>query len=307
MKCPHHPRNEVVGYCSVCGDLGCDECIHEHEGDYLCSKHYRPIARELEAERKHENVRKRRPRQRLVARFSDGRIECGVCFSMNIKEPVFHLDLVDNEGAPTEESVSVPFRDLKAVFFVKSFDGNYDKTVRYKELTPEGGEMVVKFQDGEIVRGFSLHKHNDDEPRFYLIPGDPSTNNISILVERSAIQAVCTPEEYEAELAREREERRKEGRAQTSQEESMGDFYFQSRNYEAALEQYRLASEKFPQSVRLRKKVALGQYNVGVQHIKRRDYAKALACMEIVLKLSPDNEHALKKVSQLRRILEKER
>ena len=74
----------------------------------------------------------------------------------------------------------------------------------------------------------------------------------------------------------------------------------------AALEQYRAAAAKFPQSGRIRRKVLFTQYNVGVQHIKRHEYPQALSYMEAILKVEPRNERVAKKVSQLRHIIKKE-
>ncbi len=308
MKCPNHSKNEVTGYCSVCGDLGCRECLTEHEGNLLCRKHYRPIAKKLEDEKKQFERRKRFARQRLVVRYKDKRRERGVSFNLSPQDEGFNLDLVDDAGKLTGESHYVNFDELKAVFYVKSFDGRFDKSTVYKEWIPEGKEMVVKFQDGEVIRGFSLHLYRGDEPRFYLIPNDPESNNISILVERSAVEAVYLPEEYEAERARRKEERKKAGddvAEDLSQEETTGDFYFDTRNYTAALQQYESAARKYPMSRRLRKKLLVTRYNVGVHHIKRHEYEKALECMEAVLKADPQNSHAMKKATQLRRVMNK--
>lgn len=304
MKCPSHPKAEVVGYCSVCGTFGCAQCIKTHEGKQLCLRHYRPIAKKIEEEKRHEDFRKRRPRQRLVVRYLDGHCEYGVCFAMNLKEAGFHLDMCDSGGTPLGKTNYVAFRDLKAVFLVKSFDGKFDRSVRYKDYTAEGPEVVVRFKDGEIIRGNSLHRYDPDEPRFQLIPHDETTNNISIVVETSAVKAVYTPEEF---LEVEEKEKAAKGAGPTglSQEETTGDFYFETRNYDAAMEQYRLAVEKFPHVRRLQKKILAAHYNIGVNFIKRHDYEKALECMETCLRGEPHNERVRKKVAQLRHIIQK--
>lgn len=305
MRCPNHSRADVVGYCIVCGEFGCDECLTLHEGNLLCARHYRPIAQKLEDEKRQETIRKRHPRQRLVVRYRDGRCQYGMCFSLNQKEAGFHLDLSDTAGTSLGETQYVRFADLKAVFLVKSFDGRYDKSVRYREWTPEGHELVVEFQDGEIIRGYSLHRYDPDDTRFHLIPSDPTTNNISVLVEKSAVKHVYTPDEYTAHLAEQREAMGTDAPVQLSQEETTGDFYFETRNYPAALEQYRLAAARFPKLRRLQKKIFLTLYNVGVNHIKRHEYDKALSYMESVLKMDPNNERVKKKVHQLRHIIQK--
>jgi len=306
MRCPNHSQAEVTGYCCVCGSFGCPECLSTHESNLYCRRHYQPIAQKIEEEKRHEQVRKKHPRQLLVIRYADGRCQYGVCYALNVRDTVFYLDLVSAGGVSLEKTETVRFQDLKAVFLVKSFDGHYDKNVRYKEWTPEGTELVVEFNDGEVVRGFSLRRYDPNDLRFHLIPADPTTNNISILVERGFVKVVHTPEEYKAKVEREREALREQEGATLSQEETKGDFYFETRNYAAALEEYRLATAKFPQLHRLRKKTLLAQYNVGVQHIKRHEYQQALTYMEAILKVEPRNERVAKKVSQLRHIIRKE-
>jgi tetratricopeptide (TPR) repeat protein len=297
----------VVGYCIVCGAFGCPECLNRHEGNWLCAKHYRPIAQKQEEERRREEVRKRHPRQLLVARYADGTTKYGVCFALNPKEPSFRLEMVDKNGAALGASETVRFEDLKAVFVVKSFDGKFDKTRVYREGAPEGQDLVVKFRDGEALRGVTLRPYNPDDARFYLVPTDPKSNNISILAEARAVDSVCTPEEYKALRTQEQAKRvQMEREAALSQEETLGDFHLENRDYPAALEQYRLAATKYPESIRIRKKVLLAYFNVGIQFIKRHEYPKALAYMEAALKLDPRNERVSKKVSQLKHILEKQ-
>lgn len=306
MQCPNHSRTETIGYCCVCASFGCSECLKLHEGNLYCRRHYQPIAQKIEEEKRHEDAKKRRPRQLLAVRYTDGRCQYGVCYALNLRDPAFYLDLVDSAGAPIGKTETIRFQHLKAVFLVKSFDGHFDKTVRYKEWTPEGAELVAEFKDGEVLRGTTLHRYDPNEPRFHLIPSEPDTNNISILVEASALTRIYTVPEYTEKIQREQEALREQESATLSQEETTGDFYFETRNYPQALEQYRLAAAKFPQSPRLRKKVLLAQYNVAVQYIKRHEYKQALASMEAILKADPRNERVAKKVSQLRHIIQKE-
>lgn len=306
MNCSHHPHNEVVGYCSVCGTFGCSECLTAHDGRYFCRKHYRPIAQQLEEEKKLEEHRKKPTRQRLVVRYSDGRVDHGVCFALNPEDRGFKLDRVEGDGVALGESVDVRFAELKAVFYVKSFDGKFDRSLRYKDWAPEGKEVVVEFNDGEVIRGTTLRRYSVEDRRFYLIPDDPRSNNISVLVEAAAISGVYTPEEYKAKRQQQKEERKKhQVTTDLSQEETLGDFYFETRDYPGALEQYKLAAKKTEHSQRLWKKMVYTQYNIGIQYIKHREYSQALAYMEAVLKADPSNAHAKKKALQLRKIIEK--
>lgn len=269
---------------------------------------WRSQREELERQeaKRQEQLKKRQTRQRLVVRYLDGKTEYGVCFALNPKESMFHLDKVDSEGVTTGKTVQVRYADLKAVFYVKSFDGNYDKSLRYREWIAEGNELIIEFNDGEILRGSSLLHYDPDEPRFHVIPADPTTNNISALVERSAVKRIYTPEEWKERKIEEAQARKSEDSvSDLSQEETTGDFYFETRNYTGALDQYRLAAKKFPQSKRIRRKMLAAQFNIGVQHIKRREYEAALECMQKVLHVEPHNTHAQKKVAQLQKIIER--
>lgn len=308
MKCPNHPQNDATGYCQVCGDLGCSTCLKEHAGGFLCPKHYRPVAEKMGEVKRQEEIRRKHPRKLMVVRYKDGRREYGITYALNLRESGFHLDLVTPDGTPLEKTIPIQFDELKAVFIVKSFDGNYDKRLRHKEWNAEGEKLVVEFQDGEVIHGTTLLHYDAREPRFNLVPDEQETNNLSIIVERTAVKGIYTPEQYKAKVAEEWVAQKESGvgPAALTQEETTGDFYFETRNYPAALEQYRLAITKYPEAKRVQKKILTVYYNIGVEHIKRRDYAKALQYMEVVLKTDPHNERVLKKASQLRHIIEKE-
>ena len=260
--------------------------------------------KELDA-RRAEQQRKRQTRQRLVVRYKDGRTEYGVCFALNPRDSGFHLDKVDKNGVTSSNTIQIRFSELKAVFYVKSFDGKYDKSQQFREWAPEGSELVIEFADGEILRGLCMQRYDPDDKRFYIVPKDPSTNNICMLVEQSATTRIVTPEEYEASRTERHEARKTAEKTELTQEETMGDFYFETRNYAAALDQYAVAEKKFPESRRLRRKIMASQFNIGVSYIKRREYGQALECMQKVLQMDPANEHAKKKVQQLRKIVER--
>jgi hypothetical protein len=241
----------------------------------------------------------------LVVRYRDGRTVRGVCYALNIREVGFKLDMVDERGGSLGTMEDVAFRDIKAVFFVRSFDGKFDKSAVSEEWSPEGRELVIQFEDGEILRAFAWKKYDGRDPRYYVIPEDRKSNNISILVEAAAVSGVFSPEEYVSIQEKQKEEQKKTGSSsEISQEETTGDFYFATKEYLAAYEQYSQGIKKFPHSSRLRGKLLLTQYNIGVHCIRLRQYRKALSWMEAVLKVDPKNIHALKKAHQLKKVIE---
>jgi len=307
MRCPNHLLTEVVGYCSVCGQFGCGDCITNHEGALYCPKHYKPIAEKMERQKRHEELLKRPERQRLVVRKKNGESLFGVSFAMNHKSDGFHLDLLDQQGEPMGKTEYVPFEDLKGVFYVKSFDGQFDASLKYREWHPQGSAVVVEFEDGEMLHGHTYQPYRKSEPRFHLIPDDPHSNNISILVEASALKRVMSTEEYKQQrredLDKYIQEHYEEGR---TREELCGDYHFERREYGRAVKQYNLALETAEESRgRLRKKLSSAQYNVGVRHLKQHEYTKSLACMKAALESDSENARAKEKYDKIKRFLKK--
>jgi len=306
MRCPRHHRNEVAGYRSVCGEFGCAECLTEHEGSFYCQRDFRPIAEKLDRDKRREAQLARPERQRLVVHLKDGKTYRGVCFALNTNAEGFVLDLVDKGGHTMEETMKVPFTNLKAVYYVKSFDGKFDKAQVYREAQVVGTPLVVEFSDGEVLHGNATKPYSAADPRFNIIPEDPGSNNISVLVEASAVKTVYTREEYKRKHQHELAEYLKAHRAQgVSSEEVRGDYHFEKTEYVRAMKHYRVALRDEPESVRLRKKIISAQYNIGMRHLKHHEYTRALACMKMVLEADPGNERAKQKMDKLRHFMRK--
>ncbi len=251
-----------------------------------------------------EDNRTRHHRQIFCVRYSDGHTEYGVCYNLNPRNDSFYLDRVDMQGRVTSESKQVHFKDLKAILHVKSVDGEFDRTQSYVQAENLGREVVVEFNDGDVLHGYLLHQSDPNAARFAVFLKDQSTNTVSALVEKTAISGVYSTEEYARMVARRKEERASALRgSDLSQEETMGDFFFETRNYEAALEQYDMAKHKHPLCGRVQRKLLATHYNIGVQHIKRHDYVRALGIMESILQIDPANAHARKKAHQLRKVI----
>ena len=306
MQCPKHSRNQVIGYCHVCGDFGCADCLHEHHNQLYCDRDYQPIAEMLERKKKQKESLARADRQRLIVREMDGTVHMGVCFALNPHSDGFHLELVDRHGHPKEKSRYIPFKNLKGVYYVKSFDGDFDKNQHFHHNHTIGRPMVVVFKDDEVLTGYTVHAYNEATPRFYIIPDDPDTNNISVLVERNAVEGVYNPDEYKRRKQQEIEDFIKKHPIEgATKEELHGDFHFHHHQYVRALKYYRMAQREDPDSLRVRKKIVMAQYNIGVRYVKNHDYERALACMELVLEMDPANMRAQHKIEQLREYLAK--
>jgi len=140
------------------------------------------------------------PHLKVVAHLSNGSLVKGYTGAL----PTTDLEALLNRDAilmPVEmtvrtagsrEKVTISLQSLKALFFVKSFEGHVDyKETRFFEGHPsiEGLWVRVKFHDGEIIEGVirnSLRYVVD--PGFLLKPADPQGNNQMVYVVKKSLQ-----------------------------------------------------------------------------------------------------------------------
>jgi len=248
-----------------------------------------------------------RRRQKLVVRTREGKIALGFTLVLNKAAEGFHMELVDKHNQSLGKSVYVPFKELKAVYYVKSYDGKFDPDRYAHTVPPNGVPLVLVFEDGEIAKGHAFGSNWTREPRFYFVPEERDSNNIGMLVERAAVAKILTPDEYKKMQDGEVEDFvRQNTKACMSRQEVLGDYEFGKHNYLQAVRNYREAREK-EDTPRIRKKLCTAKYNVAVCHIRQRDYQRALRYMELVLALDPEHEQALRKSQQLREHLAKRR
>jgi hypothetical protein len=95
-----------------------------------------------------------------------------------------------NQDPPTADGpIRIGFEDLKAVFFVHSFQGNRD--YREQKLRVPHGTIgrryLLTFTDGETMRGTALGV-NLSRYGFLLFPSDPGSNNKRIFVMHPAVK-----------------------------------------------------------------------------------------------------------------------
>lgn len=313
MKCSSHPENDLIGYCVVCGNLGCNACFAVFEEGLYCRKdfktvakraghEFRSIAETIEEQKRKERALHRPDRQRLVVQRKNGELSYGVCLSMNLGSTGFYIDLCDLTGQLKNERVFVAFEEMKAVFYVKSFHGHFDRHQKYEEWRPEGSELVVQFKDGEIMKGFSYAPYRADAPRFFLIPKDAATNNISVLIESSALERVYNPTDYDQKLKEDMHAYVAEHAVQgVSRTEAEGDFYFRRHHYKRALRAYENALAETAENLTLRKKTAAALYNFGAIYIQRHEYPQALEYIKKAHQYDPDNTHIHVKLRELER------
>ncbi len=129
---------------------------------------------------------------RIVIRFRDGRLLKGYTSDFTPLKDTFHLTSVqqDDKG----KIYNVGTTDLKAVFFVKTFEGNrnYVEKKRFEEVDakyPKGRKIKIEFLDGEIMRGISPG-YSRGRKGFFIIPVDPQANNEKIYVISSSLRQI---------------------------------------------------------------------------------------------------------------------
>jgi hypothetical protein len=123
------------------------------------------------------------PYKQIVVRYLDGRIEKGTPATWDIESDGFGLLPRDALPGSTEETF-IAFADLKAIYFVRDFDGQIGKQIESPETQIRGICMKLTFHDGEQVVGFTMQTYDQASDRFYFFPADQTGNTISMVVER---------------------------------------------------------------------------------------------------------------------------
>ncbi|MCI0351735.1 MAG: hypothetical protein L0Z53_20130 [Acidobacteriales bacterium] len=140
-----------------------------------------------------------RPRLKVVAHLSNGKLLKGY-FDPSVERDLesmirqrmlsFPVE-IPIRSSETDKVVTVPRDYLKALFFVKTFEGRKDyKEVKFFQAHPpiEGLWVQVTFKDGEVTEGV-LHNtiHHLVEPGFFLKPPDPQSNNEFVYVLKGSL------------------------------------------------------------------------------------------------------------------------
>jgi hypothetical protein len=97
----------------------------------------------------------------------------------------FRVRCIDSDSV---EEISI-HDDVKAVFYVKSFEGNSNRNhLNFHTRSPiiHGVWMRFQFRDGEVMEGivFNSLRYLVD-PGFFVLPTDPDSNNKLVYVVKS--------------------------------------------------------------------------------------------------------------------------
>ncbi len=129
--------------------------------------------------------------QKIVVRYADGRLAKG--FTQDFHPSRGQFSLWPSINARPAERVSVALARLKAIFFVRDFNGNPGYRERKSfAVAGQGRRIEVTFVDTEVILGTTLN-YRKDAAGFFVIPADPASNNTRIFVLAAAVRGVRFP------------------------------------------------------------------------------------------------------------------
>lgn len=118
---------------------------------------------------------------KVVAHFLDGRLLKG--FALNFRPSQRAFLLRPRDAVDVEAAIRIRLADLKALFFVKDFEGDptYQELADTARPTLLERQVSVRFRDGELLRGTSPSLDLGGAG-FFVVPMDPRSNNRRIYV-----------------------------------------------------------------------------------------------------------------------------
>ena len=131
-------------------------------------------------------------RQRVILRCLDGRLLRGYIdnFSTSDEFVLLEDELLQKKNYRLDE--------LKAIFFVRTFEGNktHAEKKTFRDPVSLGKRVFLKFKDGESMTGYieggvpwekGFFLEPKKGPGFFLIPVDHDSNNIKVFVVASSV------------------------------------------------------------------------------------------------------------------------
>ena len=130
---------------------------------------------------------------KVVVRYRDGKMLKGYTYDFNPHKEIFH---VTNKTHYAKEVAEVSSFQLKAVFFVKTLEGNknhwsVDDFSLGSLETVSGLKVKVTFFDGEVIYG-STNGYAPDRKGFFIFPADEESNNERVFIVRESTTSVET-------------------------------------------------------------------------------------------------------------------
>jgi hypothetical protein len=136
--------------------------------------------------------------EKVVLRFKSGKILKGYVLDFTA-----YSDVVIIQEAETRKEHGISIEELKAIFFVRTFEGDskYRDRKAYGISNSAGRKVYIRFSDGESMigflegdipweKGFYLSKADSNLKGFFLIPVDVDSNNKKVFVVGSSIKDI---------------------------------------------------------------------------------------------------------------------
>jgi hypothetical protein len=136
---------------------------------------------------------------RVVVRYEDRAVrgfagieELGTIEQLLRNDPQYPIDFIRLKLRDSDTVQEVPTKDAKAVFFVKTFDGDLrHRALHFHEHAPivPGLWVRVYFHDGEMIEGIISNTRDFVlESGFFLMPTDPNGNNKLVYVLKGGLK-----------------------------------------------------------------------------------------------------------------------
>lgn len=126
---------------------------------------------------------------KIVVRYVGGKVAKGTTNNFLPNKDQFHLVPADATLGTAPQTILLS--ELKAIFFVKDFEGNpdYQDHKNYEPDKPIAGKRIkVVFKDGELLVG-TTQGYQPGRPGFFLVPTDVNSN-----IERCFVVTASTQE-----------------------------------------------------------------------------------------------------------------
>lgn len=121
---------------------------------------------------------------KIAAHYRNHKLIKGKTLNFFHNKPHFDIETL------TFELSKVDIEELKAIFFIKKYEGNKYRKDNYSHgICGAGRKMRVEFFDGEVVIGYAL-SYSADRQGFFLTPADAGGNNERIFVVNSSTTKV---------------------------------------------------------------------------------------------------------------------
>jgi len=125
---------------------------------------------------------------KIVVRYLDGRLLKGFCQDFHTARPTFHVSAA--MSGLDARPVLVPMHQLKAVFFVRDFNGDPGHVEqRTFDHGLRGRRIEVTFLDDEVLVGSTLG-YRPDGSGFFMTPADGQGNNLRVFIQPAAVRHI---------------------------------------------------------------------------------------------------------------------